>query len=297
MTMKQTFVLDIGGTSIKYGMISAEGRLFDEGETPTHAEEGGRALLGRVVSLAEQRRGSFEAIGVSTCGQVNRAEGSILYATDNVPGYTGTQIGKTLRETFEVPAAVENDVNAAALGEAKFGAAKDFENFLCITYGTGIGGAIVLNGRLYAGRNGSAGELGHMITHAGGKPCTCGGRGCYEAYASTGALSRMAAEALGGEWNGRSLFEALRAGNDRVRAVVDGWCEEIAVGLASLVHTFEPEAIVLGGGIMREPYVLQLLQERVPQMVMQSFRGVRLVSAALGNHAGLFGAFASVNGI
>ena len=295
--MKQTFVLDVGGTSIKYGIISGEGKLFDEKETPTHAEEGGKALLGRIVALVREHCGAFEAIGVSTCGQVNRADGSILYATDNVPGYTGTQVGKTLREIFRCPVAVENDVNAAALGESRFGAAKGFDNFLCVTYGTGIGGAIVLGGQLYAGKNGSAGELGHMITHAGGKPCTCGGHGCYEAYASTGALSRRAEEILGGEWNGRSLFGALRSGNDRARGVVDDWCGEVAVGLASLVHTFEPEAIVLGGGIMREPYVLQTLQERVPQLVMASFRGVQLRNAALGNHAGLFGAYASVNKI
>ena len=93
------------------------------------------------------------------------------------------------------------------------------------------------------------------------------------------------------------MFDALRSGNDRARGVVDDWCGEVAVGLASLVHTFEPEAIVLGGGIMREPYVLQTLQERVPQLVMASFRGVQLRNAALGNHAGLFGAYASVNKI
>ncbi len=295
--MKQTFVLDVGGTSIKFGMISADGALFDEGETPTHAEEGGKALLARIVALVQERRGSFEAIGVSTCGQVNRSDGSIRYATDNVPGYTGTQIGRTLRETFGVPVAVENDVNAAALGEAKFGAAKGFDNFLCVTYGTGIGGAIVLDGKLYTGGHGSAGELGHMITHAGGKECTCGNHGCYEAYASTGALSRLAAERLGGEWNGRTLFDALRAGNAPVKTVVDDWCEEIAVGLGSLVHIFEPQAIVLGGGIMREPYVLQTLQARIPFLVMASFRDIVLVNASLGNHAGLYGAFAAVNQI
>ena len=111
--MKQTFVLDVGGTSIKYGIISGEGKLFDEKETPTHAEEGGKALLGRIVALVREHCGAFEAIGVSTCGQVNRVDGSILYATDNVPGYTGTQVGKTLREIFRCPVAVENDVNAA----------------------------------------------------------------------------------------------------------------------------------------------------------------------------------------
>ena len=248
--MKQTFVLDVGGTSIKYGIISAGGTLLDEGEIPTRAEEGGKALLGRMVALAEEHRGSFDAIGVSTCGQVNRADGSIRFATDNVPGYTGTQIGRTLRETFGVDTAVENDVNAAALGEAKFGAAQGFSNFLCITFGTGIGGAIVLDGKLYAGKNGSAGELGHMITHAGGKKCTCSGCGCFEAYASTGALSRLAAERLGGEWNGRTLFGALRSDRPGVQQVIDLWCGEIAVGLASLTHIFEPEAIVLGGGIM-----------------------------------------------
>lgn len=292
--VKQAFVLDVGGTGIKYGRIACGGMLSGEGEIPTLAHEGGGALLKRLIELIGQSRGSFDAIGVSTCGQVDRGQGSIRFATDNVPGYTGTPLRRALEEEFSVPVAVENDVNAAALGEARFGAAKEFGSFLCITYGTGIGGAIVLDGALYTGSRGSAGELGHMVTHAGGEACTCGGRGCYEAYASTGALTRLAARRLGGEWTGRTLFEALRAGDGRIPAVLDEWTDEVAAGLSGLIHIFEPDGIVLGGGIMREPEVLEALRGKTMRSVMPSFREVRLVSAALGNRAGLYGAYVSV---
>ena len=162
MNSCNTAVVDIGGTNIKYGFLPAGAQTpqFTK-EAPTNAHLGGTALMETVQALLRELP-AFERIGVSTCGQVDRQTGGIRYATDNVPRYTGTPIRSLLEEAFGVPVAVENDVNAAALGEAHFGAGRGCQHFLCLTYGTGIGGAAILNGELYTGFHGAAGEKAAM---------------------------------------------------------------------------------------------------------------------------------------
>ena len=190
-----------------------------------------------------------------------------------------------------MPVAVENDVNAAALGEAHFGAGRGCQHFLCLTYGTGIGGAAILNGELYTGFHGAAGEFGHIVTHAGGRKCTCGGEGCYETYASTRALTREAESLLGHPVNGRELFALLHHGNQAIVQLVDSWIGEIAIGLAGLAYSLDPGRIVLGGGIMKEPYLLPRLKQALDARLMPSYRDIALVPAQLGNTAGLMGAY------
>lgn len=289
--MEQTLVIDIGGTNIKYGIVDdSTHKLINVAEEPTEAYKGGQALVTKLIKLIHSFS-NIRRIGISTSGQVNRKTGEIIFATDNIPLYTGTKLKCLIEQEFNIPVEVENDVNCAAIGEAKFGAAKGIENFLCITYGTGIGGAIVINGQLFTGSLGSAGELGHFVTHKDGLPCTCGMNGCYEAYASTTALMRMVKEIYGQLLNGRQIFERHNANDPNIKKVVDLWINEVAIGLAGLVHIFNPECIVLGGGIMQEPYILAHLNEKVKKHVMSSFRQVSLLPAALGNTAGLMGAY------
>ena len=157
-------VFDIGGTAIKYG-ICQDGQLEETKECPTEAFKGGPHILNTICCLADQYL-PFDAIGISTAGQVNPEEGSIIYANSNIPDYAGTQFRKILQKRFHVPVAVENDVNSAALGEAVFGAGKGRKSFLCLTYGTGVGGAIIESGQVYHGSSFSAGEFGAVITHA-----------------------------------------------------------------------------------------------------------------------------------
>lgn len=291
MSNDQIAVVDIGGTNLKYGFLLAGSQTLQfTKEAPTNAHLGGAALIETVKTLLHTLP-AFDRIGVSTCGQVDRETGGIRYATDNVPGYTGIPVRAILADAFGVPVAVENDVNAAALGEAHFGAGRGCQNFLCLTYGTGIGGAAILNGALYTGRHGAAGEFGHMVTHAGGRGCTCGGEGCYETYASTRALTREAGALLGHPVNGRELFALLNRGNEAVAELIDRWVDEIAIGLAGLVYSFDPERILLGGGIMKEPYLLPRLKQALDARLMPSYRDVILAPAQLGNTAGLMGAY------
>jgi glucokinase len=281
---------DIGGTAIKIGVINEEGQILESRETPTLAKEGGEALINRILNIIGEYK-NIDRVGISTAGQVDHIQGKIIFASENLPGWTGMEIKKRIEEAYNIPVVVENDVNAAAIGEAFYGAAVENNTFLCLAYGTGIGGAIVENGKIYRGAFGSAGEFGHTITHVGGKHCTCGGRGCYETYASTSALvNRCMQELSMKEANGRAIFELLEEGNEDIKKILEEWLFEVVMGLVNFVHIFNPSLIVLGGGIMTQPYIIKYIQENLPKYVMPNYSKVNIKSAKLGNNAGILGA-------
>ncbi len=281
--------LDIGGTAIKAAVFDAEtGVLTDPHEMASRGTDGGEAVFQRVLQVAA-RYASYDAVGVSTAGQVDSRRGLITYANDNIPGYTGMRLGDRLKDALGVPVFLANDAHCAAVGEAKKGAARGLRDFVMLTIGTGIGGAAVSDGSLVTGGAGRAGQLGHIVTHAGGVPCVCGGRGCWEQYASTSALVR-AASAGEPRWDsGRAVMAAYAAGEPEAAALVDGWIDEVAAGVASLVAVFDPYRVVVGGGVMEGPTRLSLLEERVRALVMPPMRDVSVVAARLGNKAALYG--------
>lgn len=281
-------VFDIGGTTIKYGFCR-DGILEQTLEVPTEAQKGGPHIVNTLLSLAKGFP-SFDAIGISTAGQVDSSNGSIIYANSNIPNYTGTRLSALLEEAFQIPVAVENDVNAAALGEAVYGAGKEHESFLCLTYGTGVGGAIVENRKIYHGASFSAGEFGGIVTH--GSLRLSGNDffdGCYERFASTTALVKLASTLDPSLTNGRIIFENLH--RPEVLEVLHRWIDEILLGLVTITHIFNPSCIVLGGGIMVQPYIIQRIQKLFPSYVMPSFSKALVLPAKLGNSAGLLGAY------
>lgn len=284
--MKKIAALDIGGTSIKSGIWTGKEILFQR-EQDTNAKNGGAYVIARAKEILHSY-GSFDGIGISTAGQVDFERGCIRYANENIPGYTGMEIRALLEEEFGVPVAVENDVNAAAIGEAHFGAGAGYDDFLCLTYGTGVGGAIIMNGQIYRGSMYSAGEFGGILIHpearAAGQPFS----GCYEKYASTTALAAMAQKVDPGLDNGRKIFAHLN--EPRIQQIVDQWIDEIVYGLISVIHIFNPQRIVLGGGVMAQPYILEQVRKKTDREIMDSFRNVTLEAAELGNQAGLLGA-------
>lgn len=281
-------VFDIGGTAIKYGLCE-DGVLLESREHPTEAFKGGPHVLETVCRLAEEFDG-FEAIGISTTGQVNSEEGFITYANSNVPGYTGIRLQDTLTKRFHVPVAVENDVNAAALGEAIYGAGRKFGSFLCLTYGTGVGGSIIENGQIYHGSSFSAAGFGGIVTHGAEK--LAGDdilAGCYERYASTTALVRSVSAFDPALTNGRLIFENMH--RPEIKSLIDVWIDEILLGLSTLIHIFNPSSMVLGGGIMAQPYIIDEIRARFPKLIYPSFAHVEICAAELGNTAGLLGAY------
>lgn len=283
-------VLDIGGTAIK-SSIYENGSLFDIRETPTEASLGGAHVMNRAKDIISGycKDCSFDRIGISTAGQVDPVQGSIIYANKNIPGYAGTQIKKILEDCFHVPVAVENDVNAAAIGEAHFGAGRGQKDFACLTYGTGVGGAMFVGGQLYSGSSYSAGEFGAIVIHPEDRrPEEDMFSGCYEKYASTTALVRRAAEFDSTLTNGRIIFE--RMDEPAIREIIDAWIMEIVYGLTVITHMMNPSCIILGGGVMEQPYVLTHVREKLYENIMSSFRHVKIAKAELGNRAGMLGA-------
>ncbi|WP_248549532.1 ROK family protein [Paenibacillus odorifer] len=281
--------VDIGGTNTKMCICDKQGNVHDFKEYATESYLGGPHVISRMLEkIAEYDH--FDAIAISTAGQVNAEEGFIVYANENIPRYTGMKIKDIVTHHFHKPVMVENDVNSAALGEAYFGAAQSFNNFLCLTFGTGIGGAIVINRQIYKGANGVAAEFGHIFTHPLSATSGVEGLPYYEKYASTTALVKMAQLADPECTDGKALFYKIESGNEQLERILDLWITEVAVGLASITHIFNPSAIIIGGGVMEQEDLVRRVEERTKSLIMESFAGVRIVKASLGNKAGLLGA-------
>ncbi len=262
--------IDIGGTAIKYGVVSEDFTVEKSFEVPTEAHLGGPHLMQKIMTFVTEYANEVDCVGISTAGQVNSELGKIIFASENIPNYTG--------------------INSAATAEAKFGAGRGFQDFLCLTYGTGVGGALWINDKIYTGDYFSAGEFGHIVTHTGGKKCTCGNNGCYEMYASTRALVRAVKEETGKDLNGREIFMPEHFSNVAVRAVIDNWIDEIIGGLSTLIFIFNPPCIILGGGIMNEDYIISEIDRRIHARPIHSFQSVKIKKAELKNQAGMLGA-------
>ena len=280
---------DIGGTYVKYGIVNENFEIVEKHKFPTEAKQGGQKLIEKVISIIESYE-DIDRVAVSTAGQVDSENGIVVYSTGNIPYYTGMMVKKMIENKTGIPTFVENDVNSAALGEAHFGAAKGFSNFICLTYGTGIGGAIYINNELYKGSSSSAGELGHIITHAGGKQCTCGGEGCYECYASAKALIEAVNKVSDTPLDAFQIFEKSTFEKPEIRSEIDKWVDEIIIGLMNVIYTFNPPLIVIGGGIMNEDYIIDLIDRKIYNRLMDNFKDVNIVRSKMGNDAALLGA-------
>ena len=232
---------DIGGTSIKYGAAHEDnGQIVfdDRWETPTDAKRlRGPGIEQKILELIDSLYKQYtpEGIAISTAGMVDHMTGAILYANENIPEYTGMNLRQELERRFHVPVIVENDVNCAAIGEAAYGAGKGYSSFLCLTFGTGVGGAIIENNCLYRGSTSSAGEFGAIITHPEAwKSANSFFEGCYERYASTSALIRKAAAYDPELTDGQKIFSRLNDKN--VNGILENWIDEIVFGLITLVQ-------------------------------------------------------------
>lgn len=279
---------DIGYTNIKYAVCTENFILKDKHIIPTEADKGGQVLINKIISIIEEYE-NIDRIAISTAGQVDSDNGIVVYSTDSIPYYTGMMVKKIIENKTGIRTYVENDVNAFALGEAEFGAGKGKNNFLCLTYGGGIGGALYLDGKLYKGMSSSAGEFGHMITHAGGKQCSCGGEGCYECYASTNALLESVNKKNHVQLNAFEIFEKENFQKPEIRSVIDKWIDEIIAGLINIIYIFNPPLIILGGGIMNEDYVIDLIDRKIYNLLMDNFKDVNIVRSRLANDAALLG--------
>lgn len=290
----QLGVIDIGGTFIKYAVMDEEGAFLFHDSVPTDADCGANSLVAKIVGLCGRIMNDFEigGIAISSAGQIDSRQGVVVFATDNLPGYTGTRLAELISDHTGLPVTVENDVNCTALGESWKGAARGIDNFLCVTIGTGIGGALFLNGQLYTGAGFSAGEIGHMVLHPHGRECTCGSRGCYEQYASSSALHRSAVETFGDEMTVKALFERVKSGDREAIGIFEVWIDNLTTGLQSLVHLFNPELIVIGGGISAQgEFLRQAINQSLEQKIMPNHqKWLQIKMAEHDNKSNLLGA-------
>ncbi len=283
--------MDIGGTAVKMGLLQEDGIIlarkaasvcFDQYKTPILT-----TVLKTASDFLEEQNAEIEGIGVSATGQIDVRTGVVAGTNGMIPNYEGSDLAGTLSARFRVPVHVLNDANAAALGECFLGAGRGASDVLMITLGTGVGGGIILGGRVYVGANGFAGEMGHFTLYQDGLPCTCGKRGCFEQYASARALAKKA-----GVGNGKIVFERIQSGNVRMRTVFIEWLEDVSAGITGLVHIFNPSLVLIGGGISeQEEWLIAPLRKMVLSGVMPRFaEHLRIEKASLGNDAGMLGA-------
>ena len=308
-----TIGIDLGGTNIVAGVVDDNYRIVAKEKCKTAMPRPADAIIADMAKLAraaaEKAGISMEQvafIGVGSPGVCNRDTGIVENANnlqfENVP------IGPELNRLTGRPVLIENDANAAMLGEAVAGAAKGAKDCVCITLGTGIGGGVLINGKIYSGFNFAGAELGHTVIVVDGEPCSCGRKGCWEAYASATALIRqtkrsMEAHRDSAMWkiataetvSGRTAFDAMRLGDAAAKEVVDQYIRYLSAGLVNAINVFQPEILCIGGGICNEGDTLLVpVKEYIAREVYNanSPKQTKLCVASLGNDAGVIGAAA-----
>ncbi len=285
--MKIFAALDIGGTFIKYGIVNEKGETAERFETPTEAHKGAGFLMDRICGIIESLKGrnaAIAGIGISTTGIVDNGRGTIIYANDNFPGYSGLKIKETLENKFKLPVLVNNDVNSAAMAEMWIGAARGRKTFFCMTVGTGIGGAIVIDGKLFRGANFMAAEVGYFNKK--------GADEYYENRASVSALIAMAKKECGADENidGISIFKNINAGVKAYNDIFESWTGELAAGIADIICMFDPGLVIIGGGVSRQKIFIEAVRAKLTGLLPGVFiEGTDICAADCGNDAGMIG--------
>ncbi len=299
--MHYTVGIDIGGTKIAAALVGRDGNCESYQQIPTPASEGANAIMRAVTALAQtlldaaaQQRFEVMGIGVGAAGQINVNTGVVTHAVETLPGWTGTKITTELLDTFGLPVVVDNDVNAMAIAELQFGAGHGLQSTLCAAVGTGIGGALILNGQLWRGANWSAGELGHVVAiWDGDRMCNCGQAGHLEAYAAGPAIARRYCQLRGlpASADLRPVVAAAGLGDALATQVIAEGGRILGTVLAGLVDVFDPQALILGGGVAQlgelwwSPF-----EEAVRANPLPASKKVQIRRAQLGDQAVLIGA-------
>lgn len=309
--------VDLGGTNIAVGLVNEDYQIVCKKSVPTGAERAPEAIVADMAMLckavcadANVKMENVASIGIATPGTVNCEMGVVTYA-NNLPFRNFPLVSLLSQALDGKKIYVENDANAAAWGEAVAGAAKGTKISVMVTLGTGVGGGIIIDGKVYSGSNGAGGELGHMVIEHNGRPCSCGRRGCWEAYSSATGLIRMTKEKIeeckkngtktlmsdyvekDGRITGRTSFDAMRAGDTAGKEVVDLYLSYLETGLINLINVFQPEVISLGGGVSNEGQ--SLLDAILPKIRESQYGGInssatQIRIAKLKNDAGIVGA-------
>ncbi len=302
--------IDVGGTKLAAGVVDADGRVLAREQTPTEAGKGPAHVLDRIVRLGrvllsrrEVLASDIRRVGIGCAGPVDRRAG-LVFNPPNLPGWVRVPLVDHVARALGLSAVLDNDANAAALGESRYGAGRGAESMVYITVSTGIGGGVVLNGRLWHGLGDGAGEVGHMTLEPGGPLCGCGNRGCLEALASGTAIARRARALLAAGRQSRlrdmpaftaaEVVALAAAGDALAREVWEGAVGWLALGVGALITILAPERIIIGGGVAKAGTLLfEPLRRQVRERVkLVQAEKVQILPTALGDDVGVLGAAA-----
>jgi glucokinase len=311
---KYSIGVDLGGTNIKYGIVSPRGKVLQKGMLSAQVNLGRGAILNNMnkavkesLAFARQKKIKIKGIGVGSPGTVNLKNGKIEGSCPNLPQMVNVNLKDWLSKSFKFPIYVDNDANVMALAESKFGAAKGYKDALCLTLGTGIGGGIILDGKLFHGSSFAGAEFGHMTICYDGRRCNCGGIGCLEMYASAPAMVKDAKWLLRrdrksvirkliqedpGKITTEVIFEAERKGDVLAKEVVNQACAYLGAGIASAVNLLNPQVVVIGGGVSEggASFIRRIEKEVKKRAFPSATKNLKVVRAKLGNDAGFIGA-------
>ena len=305
--------IDLGGTNIKAGVVTSEGVILNKKSIKTNVNRTMEEIvsdMGRlateVIAEAGLSKTDVAAIGIGSPGTPDNKTGYLVYA-NNLP-FNMTPMRKIIRRIIDLPVYIDNDANCAAMAESVAGAAKGASDSVTITLGTGIGSGVIINHRIFSGFNQAGAEFGHTTIVAGGVPCTCGRKGCFEVYGSASALIRMTKEAAqanpssklsdliadkDGKVNAKVPFDAMRMGDDAAAQVVETYIEYLSDGLANVINAYMPEILVIGGGVCNEgdPLLIPLREKTMKKPYFgPGVRKTEIRLAEMGNDAGIVGA-------
>ncbi len=311
---KKFIGVDIGGMTVKGIIITEDGGVLCEDRIKTGCEDGGNAMCRNIVALINKMMASigadksdFAGIGVGCPGLIDSENGVVVFAGNL--GLTNFPLAQAITAKINLPVKLTNDANAAALGEAKFGAGQNCSDSILVTLGTGVGGGIVIDGKLFEGNRSAGAEIGHMVIESNGYYCTCGRRGCFERYASATALMKRTKEAMEEDtssemWqnytpqtvSGRTPFEYYET-DLAARQVVDWYVKHLACGITNLANIFRPQIIMLGGGVSEQGEKLTVPVQKLLDKELfagADYAPVKVVKASLGSRAGAYGAAALI---
>ena len=309
--------IDLGGTNIAVGLVREDGTIVEKVSVPTGASRHGDEIVGDMAKCCFDvcRKAGINIKDVDFCGIASPGicdnRKGVVECSNNIPSLNAYPVVAKLRELTGIEnMAIENDANAAAKGEAEVGAAKGYNTSVMVTLGTGVGGGVIIDHKVYTGFNFAGAELGHIVIEKDGVPCTCGRRGCFEAYGSVTGLVRMTREMMEKHpeskmWeicgqdinrvNGRTSFDAMRAGDEWGKKVVDEYISYLACGITNIINIFEPEVLSIGGGVSNERDTLliplvELISREVYTSLSDCVPATKVCIAELRNDAGIIGA-------
>lgn len=303
---KYVFGVDIGGTTVKLGFFTAEGELLDKWEIPTRKEEGGKYILPDISKSIEDKlaerdveKSDVAGVGIGVPGPV-KDDGTVLRCVNL--GWGVFNVEEEIQELLGLPAKVGNDANMASLGEMWQGGGKGYTSIVTVTLGTGVGGGIIINGKMLSGNNGAGGEIGHICVNAAEtEVCGCGKKGCLEQYASATGITRMAEHVMNNTdrpsklrtvqcISAKEIFDAAKQGDDLALELVEEHGRILGKALATIACVCDPEAFVIGGGVSKAgDILLETTEKYYQEYVFHACKNTKFVLATLGNDAGIYG--------